>query len=517
MDLKHIEINNEFKKAYDLAENSTESLLVAGRAGTGKSTFLEYFRSKTKKKIVVLAPTGVAAVNVGGQTIHSFFGFKPDITPEQAIRNANNAKKKKREKLYQSIDTIVIDEVSMVRADLMDCIDTFLRTIRAKRSMAFGGVQLLLVGDLYQLPPVVTWHEKELFSDHYKSPYFFDSHVFADVSLEYIELEKVYRQSDSNFIHMLNAVRNNSITKDVISAFNSRFDPNFEPHGQYIYLTAVNRRAFEINVEKLSQLPSRGRTFYGDVVGDFDTKALPTEVGLKLKKGAQVMLLNNDRLGRWVNGTIGTISSLEQDGVSVKFPDGSIEEIEPFTWEMYRYQYDNKKKVVATESVGSFMQYPLKLAWAITIHKSQGKTFDHVVIDVGKGTFATGQMYVALSRCRTLEGIVLKRELQKSHIWVDWRVVKFVTEHQYNISERELPIEEKLKVLLKCIDEKKRVEIVYLKSKDEKSKRLIEPIKVGKMFYLEKPFIGISAYCHNRKEQRTFRVDRILEMKVVGG
>lgn len=511
--IKNIEINEGFKDAIEIVENSCDHLLLAGRAGTGKSTFLDYFRSVTNKKIVILASTGIAAVNIGGQTVHSFFGFKPDITKEKARRSARKVCEKKKDSLYRKIDLIVIDEVSMVRADLMDCVDEFLRTVRAKHLEPFGGVQMLFIGDLYQLPPVVSGDEKKIFNERYKSPYFFDSESFSKIDLKYIELEKVYRQTDKNFISMLNAVRNNSVTLEIISAFNERCLPSFDEDEKYIYLTALNQRASEINDERLFKLNGRLYNFVGELMGSFDKKAMPTDLELKLKKGAQVMMLNNDKLGRWVNGTIGIIHSIGEDYIKVKLPDGSVEGVDQFTWEMFKYDFDSSKKSLVTQSVGSFTQYPLKLAWAVTIHKSQGKTFDRVIIDIGRGTFTAGQMYVALSRCRTLDGIVLKQPLKRNNIWVDYRVIDFVTSHQYRISEKNFPLEKKLETLKACIENKRKLEITYLKRKDEKSRRIIKPIQIGQMEYLGKPFLGLRAICDQRMEERVFRVDRILEMK----
>lgn len=424
----HIEINEQFNHALRLINDSERSVFITGRAGTGKSTLLEYFRATTDKQVVVLAPTGVSAVNVKGQTIHSFFGFKPNITAELARKAASAKLKQKSSELYKRLEMIIIDEISMVRADLFDCIDQFLRVVRKKRTSPFGGVKMVLIGDLYQLPPVVTSAEQNIFSGHYKSPYFFSSHVFSNMNVAVMELEKIYRQKDEQFIGILNGIRNNSITDDDIEALNRRYEPDFDPSDDhYIYLTTVNARAHDINSMKLAQIEAKPHVFSGGIDGEFSEKALPAEMELKLKEGAQVMLLNNDSMGRWINGTIGTVVDISEGAVSVQLPNGKVEDVLPCTWEMFKYRLDEATKSIETEEIGAFTQFPLKLAWAITIHKSQGKTFDKIMLDLSRGTFATGQAYVALSRCRTLEGIVLTHPFHKKHVMVDPRIVEFMT------------------------------------------------------------------------------------------
>jgi len=512
---KKIDLNPLFKRALYLMEESDKNIFVTGRAGTGKSTLLDYFRSVTKKEIVVLAPTGVAAVNVGGQTIHSFFRFKPDVTVEQ-IRKGSK-KRGKKETIYENLDAIVIDEISMVRADLLDCVDAFLRRNGKASHAPFGGIQMILIGDLYQLPPVVVGKEREVFRDHYKSEYFFDAKVFKDMKIEYLELEKVYRQTDETFIHLLNGIRNKTIDDEQIEEINRQYlDDEKKLPGEAVYLTTTNRMADERNEAKLAAVKGKQFTFEANVKGKFEEKYFPTERLLRLKRGAQVMLLNNDSEGRWINGSIGSVHKIKEDRLSVKLAGGSVEEVTPFTWSIYKFFWDEKSRSVDSEIVGSFAQYPVKLAWAITIHKSQGKTFENAVIDFGKGTFSPGQAYVALSRCRSLDGLFLKRKIKKSDIWSDWRVVKFVTGHQYQLSEKQMPIAEKIELIEKAIDSGHFLEITYLKSKDEKSKRLIKPRRVGQMEYLGKGFMGLTAYCHSRKEERTFRVDRILTMRLRG-
>ncbi len=517
-----IEINPQFARALELLEHTASHCFITGKAGTGKSTLLQYFRDTTKKQVAVLAPTGVAAVNIRGQTIHSFFRFKPDITPERAGKLATTIRKREPKSLYTQLHTIVLDEISMVRADLFECIDLFLRVVRGNNIRAFGGVQLVLIGDLYQLPPVVRSDERELFHTIYPGPYFFNAPIYAQLNVETIELEKIYRQKDEHFIRLLNAVRNNTITPPDIDAFNVRYEPDFEPHGHaanYITLTAMNEPAQRLNAQRLAQLDGKMFTLRGETAGDFKPEALPTDVELKLKIGAQVMLLNNDPQGRWVNGTIGTIEKIlpREDIVVCTLPNGESVEVQPFMWELFHYELDAKKNHLTTETIGTFTQLPLKLAWAVTIHKSQGKTFDHVIIDVGRGTFATGQMYVALSRARTLEGIVLRQRLRAQHVRVDYRIVKFLTGEQYARSETACPLPEKMRVIATAIAEQQALAITYLKASDVRSERVIEPREMGEMEFQGKPFFGLRGFCRDRHDERVFRVDRILELKVVAG
>lgn len=512
-----LDLNPEFQLAYDLMEKTAQNVFITGRAGTGKSTLLNYFRNHTKKKVVVLAPTGVAALNVRGQTIHSFFKFKPDITL-QVIKKPS--KKDNPNNLYKKIDTIVIDEISMVRSDLLDCVDKFLRLNRDS-DQPFGGAQMIFIGDLYQLPPVVTGQEREIFRTHYQSQYFFDSKVFDFLDLEFIELEKVYRQKDDAFIALLNAVRNNSANEEHLFAINKRYLPDHvsDPLDFVIQLTTTNALADMRNHEELVKLKTKLLKYTGLINGSFEKRSMPTDIELELKVGAQVMMLNNDSQGRWVNGTIGKIVGVESDEdeldmIIVEMSDGSLEEVSPFTWELFEFNFDQKTNSLDSRIVGTFTQYPMRLAWAVTIHKAQGKTFENVIIDLGRGTFVHGQLYVALSRCTTLSGIVLKQQISKKHIFMDWRVVRFVTQFQYQKSEAALPFKEKIKMLEDAADLEQKVEIVYLKANDEKSKRVIRPIQVGEMEYLGKKFIGVEAYDEKRQDTRVFKVERILKMEL---
>ena len=511
-----IEINEQFRHALDIMEGSNRSIFITGRAGTGKSTLLNYFRHTTQKKVAVLAPTGVAALNVKGQTIHSFFRFKPGITPDRVKkpRSANS------ESIYRKLDIIVIDEVSMVRADLLDCVDRFLRLNGPEADKPFGGIQMAFIGDLYQLPPVVTGGEKEGFQSLYETPYFYGARVFESFDMEFVELEKIYRQHDEEFITLLNSIRNNSVTGEGLELLNERYQPDFEPPPEdfYVYLTTTNRLAEEINGKRLAGLKGRLYTFTGSIEGEFGQEYLATKIDLEVKVGAQIMMLNNDTEGRWVNGSIGKITGITQNGkgediIVAELADDEEVEITPFTWEIYRFFVEGGG--LQSEVIGTFTQYPLMLAWAVTIHKGQGKTFDRVIIDIGKGIFAHGQMYVALSRCTTLGGIVLKRPALKKHIWTNYQVMDFLTKYQYKKAEESCPVDGKTEIIKRAIQNKLSLEIVYLKPSDEKTTRVVRPEAVGEMEYRGKKYLGMQAFCLKRNEERVFRIDRILEIREV--
>jgi len=509
-----IDFNPQFLHALKIMEETGKHVFITGRAGTGKSTLLNYFCNHTDKKAVILAPTGVAAVNVGGQTIHSFFGFKPDVTLSAIRKKFKNDKKN----LYKKLETVVVDEISMVRADLLDCVDKFLRLNGPDGKQPFGGVQMIFIGDLYQLPPVVTSHEREIFREHYATPYFFSAKVFDELDMEFIELEKIYRQKDDEFIRLLNVIRNRTVTEPDLARLNHRLDPHFEapPDDFYIHLTTTNDLADRLNEEQLAKLPGRIWTSQGTIDGDFDKTYLPTSEELRLKKGAQIMLLNNDSTGRWVNGTIGRMTGIKKDHengevIQARLDTGKKVEIEPYTWQIFRFFLKNGE--LSSEAVGSFTQYPVRLAFAVTIHKSQGKTFEKAIIDVGRGTFVHGQMYVALSRCTSLEGIVLMKPIRKSHILMDWQVVKFLTRCQYDRSAQQFSREDKIKRIEDAIAKKEKLEIVYLKAKDEKTCRTIRPLIVCDMEYNGHPFTGMEAFCFMRREKRIFNVDRVLEIR----
>lgn len=427
IDETRLDFSEEFIHAYDCMESRRDSLFLTGKAGTGKSTLLDYFRQTTCKNIAVLAPTGVAALNVGGSTIHSFFRFPLHPLHPDDIRPVS----RQRRRLYQALDTLVIDEISMVRCDLLDGIDRFMRLNGNAPSQPFGGVQVIMIGDLLQLPPVVRNEEMPLFSDIYPSPYFFSAHVVDDVQLPMLELHKIYRQTDAEFIQLLNAIRTNQVTPAVLGQLNQRYQPQFRPPAEqfYITLTTTNALANQINAARLQQLsPQQAHIFEAQVKGEFEERNAPTDVELALKIGAQVMFIKNDPKGRWVNGTLGKITSITQTSIHVQDEHGVPIEVEPTTWEMQKYQFDAAQQKVVAEVIGAFTQYPLRLAWAVTIHKSQGKTFDNVIIDLGTGTFAHGQLYVALSRCRSLAGLVLKTRVRAQDVIIDPKVAAFLRE-----------------------------------------------------------------------------------------
>jgi ATP-dependent DNA helicase PIF1 len=430
-----IELTPEAKAVLQLWEHTRQHVFLTGRAGTGKSTLLQHFRTTTRKRLVVLAPTGVAAVNVHGQTIHAFFGFGPDITPEKARRRAL-----RRKQLYRNLQALIIDEISMVRADLLDCIDQFLRVNGPRAGAPFGGVQLLFIGDLYQLPPVVLPEEETLFTTHYASPYFFDAHVLRTTPFTVIHLTKVYRQQDATFVTLLDAVRTGSVDQQQLAALNVRYRVDLADHdqAQSITLVPTNAMAERINAHHLARIRHQPSTFTGRIIGTFHRPQLPTEETLTLKAGARIMMLNNEPRGQWVNGTLGYIDTITEDGgtvtIRVTLDNGYNGTVSAYTWEAIRFVWDDTAQRIVSEVVGSFTQYPLRLAWAVTIHKAQGKTFDAVVIDVGRGTFAPGQAYVALSRCRSLAGLVLHTPLKPEHVLIDARARAFLaraeTEHQ---------------------------------------------------------------------------------------
>ncbi|MDR1522662.1 MAG: AAA family ATPase [Endomicrobium sp.] len=415
-----IEINKEFKQAFDLIEKSRDCVFITGNAGTGKTTFLHYYITRTHKKTVVLAPTGVAALNCGGETVHSFFHFKTDITLSK-IKKKNLSEKS----IYKRVETIVIDEVSMLRCDLLDCIDKFLRLNRQKPQESFGGVQIVFIGDLRQLPPVVKKEEYSIFNSIYKSPYFLSAYSLQDCVLHTVELKKVYRQQDYNFITLLNSVRNGTADDEDLLKLNSRVGKTVLDRGVSICLTTTNKKATLINHKYLSQIKTEKAIFSAQTENiDENSKNMPADWELVIKKGAQVMMLNNDIKDRWVNGSVGIVedicnsSSSDKTLIYVKFQNGRTEAVEPFKWELFKYKWNEQQQQIETERAGFFKQYPLKLSWAVTIHKSQGKTFDNVVIDMEYGAFAPGQLYVALSRCKSLEGISLLRPLTKRDILV---------------------------------------------------------------------------------------------------
>ena len=428
--------NKEFQDALQLITHTRQSVFLIGKAGTGKSTFLKYICNHTKKKYVVLAPTGIAAINAGGVTLHSFFKlpFRP-MLPDDPDLSLSHGRifeffkyPKEKRKIIAEVDLIIIDEISMVRADIIDCVDRILRVYSGNMRLPFGGKQLLFVGDVFQLEPVVPSDQKEILSLFYASPFFFSARVFKDINLVPIELQKVYRQTDSVFINILDRIRNNAARKQELDTLNGRYFPSFEPQNEDMYITLATRRdqVDFINEKKLAELPGEEYVSVGKIEGDFPESSLPTQLNLSIKEQAQVIFIDNDYERRWVNGTIGMVSGIDENGnVYVLLESGVEHLVEPTSWRNYKYKYNEKEKRIEEEIVGTFEQLPIRLAWAITVHKSQGLTFSRVVVDLTGGVFAGGQTYVALSRCTSLEGLVLKSKISSRDIFIRKEIVEF--------------------------------------------------------------------------------------------
>ena len=428
--------NKEFQDALQLITHTRQSVFLTGKAGTGKSTFLKYICNHTKKKYVVLAPTGIAARNAGGVTLHSFFKlpFRP-MLPDDPDLSLSHGRifeffkyPKEKRKIIAEVDLIIIDEISMVRADIIDCVDRILRVYSGNMRLPFGGKQLLFVGDVFQLEPVVPSDQKEILSLFYASPFFFSARVFKDINLVPIELQKVYRQTDSVFINILDRIRNNAARKQELDTLNGRYFPSFEPQNEDMYITLATRRdqVDFINEKKLAELPGEEYVSVGKIEGDFPESSLPTQLNLSIKEQAQVIFIDNDYERRWVNGTIGMVSGIDENGnVYVLMESGVEHLVEPTSWRNYKYKYNEKEKRIEEEIVGTFEQLPIRLAWAITVHKSQGLTFSRVVVDLTGGVFAGGQTYVALSRCTSLEGLVLKSKISSRDIFIRKEIVEF--------------------------------------------------------------------------------------------
>jgi ATP-dependent DNA helicase PIF1 len=512
-----LDFNEQFQRAYEMMEEETLPIFLTGKAGTGKSTLLKYFQNHTKKKTALLAPTGVAALHIKGQTIHSFFKFKPNVTLE-SVENLNLSDQRN---LYKKLDTIVIDEISMVRPDLLDCIDKFLRLNGSNPEKKFGGVQMIFIGDLYQLPPVVTRQEKTTFYAQYPSPYFFAANCMEKFDFQIIELETIYRQKDSVFIDLLNSIRVNAISEKGIAMLNER-SGDFEATQNSelcLHLTTTNQQSDTINESCLKALPSQSYLFRADIAGEFKSDSFPAPYDLEIKNNSQIMMLNNDPLKRWSNGTIGQITHIEQTDnthdyvIYVQLENNKNVKIERNTWEIYHTSLENDQ--IKIKTVGSFTQFPLTLAWAVTIHKSQGKTFKKVVIDFEKGVFCPGQAYVALSRCQSLEGLILKTPLEKKHLLTDTRVAQFFTEYFYRQSAEKFPLSERKTLLQDSIDHGKDLEIVYLTKKNQKSQRTLRPEKICLIPPLARKILGLEAYCYQLKGKRLFHIEHMLEIAQV--
>ncbi len=437
--------NTIFQTAAAFINQTSKHLFLTGKAGTGKTTFLRYIKEHSFKKMAVVAPTGVAAINAGGVTIHSLFQIPPGVylPSQRSLEDFNgniysnhtlfkqmrmSADKKE---LLRELDLLIIDEVSMVRADLLDAIDTVLKHIRRRPLIPFGGVQLLYIGDLFQLPPVAINEEWQLLKDFYPSPFFFDAHVIQQSPPLYLELKKIYRQSDDTFINILNNIRNNCCTETDLTHLHKYYKPDFVSlqKENFITLTTHNNKAIAINHTELNKLPGNSNQFKAEINGEFNERSFPAEELLQLKKDAQVMFIKNDsgESRKYYNGKIGAIHSIDEKGIQIKFPnETTLLTLEKETWKNIRYHYHKEKDRIDEEELGTFTQYPIRLAWAITIHKSQGLTFDKAIIDAG-ASFAAGQVYVALSRLTSLSGLVLKSRIDPHCIHTDERVLEFVS------------------------------------------------------------------------------------------
>lgn len=416
-----IQLTSEFLKALELMEHTEENIYITGLAGTGKSTLLKYFTENTDKEFVVLAPTGVAAINVQGATLHSFFQLPFGVVHEDDIKPIYN-----KEKLFKKLHTIIIDELSMVRADIMQAIDYSLRINTGNHDIPFGGVQIIAFGDLYQLPPVAGGHELEYLRDAYNGIYFFNAPAFQLGGFKNIKLTQIFRQSDNTFIDLLNRIREDCCQIKDLQLLNSRVGQLPNKEQPFITLASTNKIVDQINKEELAKLDGREFLYKANVKGKFKEKDFPTQKKISLKRGAQIMMIKNDTDSRkrWVNGSLGTIIDLTDNTITVKLDSGT-HKLKKEVWEVFDYAYNKEEGNIDKTSKGEFKQFPVKLAWAVTIHKSQGKTFDHVMIDLGWGAFAHGQTYVALSRCTNLHGIYLKKPIRDKDIIVDQIVIDY--------------------------------------------------------------------------------------------
>lgn len=456
-----MEMNEESILAWNIIEKTNANLFLTGKAGTGKTTFLKRLKELSPKRMIVLAPTGIAAINAGGMTIHSFFQlpfspYVPGTTFGSGEQKRYQFSKLKRN-IIRSIDLLVIDEISMVRSDLLDAVDSVLRQYRKRHDLPFGGVQLLMIGDLQQLAPVVTPQEEHLLGQHYDTPFFFSSNALKQVGYLTIELKKVYRQQDEQFISLLNQIRENKASEATLQALNQRYIPNFVPpkEGNYIRLTTHNAPAQYINEQQLAALPAQSFSFTADIEGDFPETSYPADFKLTLKPGAQVMFIKNDPQHRFYNGMIGEVIGVrtDEDGskITVRSKDSGEEfDLEKMEWTNAKYTLNEKTKEIEETVEGKFMQYPLRLAWAITIHKSQGLTFEHAIIDASH-SFTHGQTYVALSRCKTLEGMVLSQPLSRGAIISSQTVDAFTSQLAAPSQEQISSLE--LQYIIYCISE----------------------------------------------------------------
>ncbi|QQS34782.1 MAG: AAA family ATPase [Ignavibacteriales bacterium] len=519
-------ITDEIKEIINLLKTTNESIFITGKAGTGKSSLLKHFIKSTRKKYVVLAPTGIAALNVSGQTIHSFFRFPPTIiNPDQIQPDYVRAE------LFKNLGMVIIDEVSMVRADLMNGIDIALRKNRNRINEPFGGVQMIFIGDLFQLPPVLTDKDRYQIIRTYGGQYFFDAPVFKSFKYNFSELTTIFRQSEEQyqFKTLLNHIRNNEVSFEDMALLNSRHKDNKGEHVDSIFLTSRKNIARQINKDKLENLPGKKYSLVGTLSGkyakdkDSDNDKLddnlPAPHNLELKIGAQVMMLRNDPAKRWVNGSIGKIVKIDDNKIVINLY-GNRYNVEKESWKEVEFVLNNKTKEIEEKIIAGFSQFPIQLAYAMTIHKSQGKTFDKITIDIGSGAFAHGQIYVALSRCKTLEGIILNNPIQNKDIIVDPRVIEY-----YKTNSTPVPVIKPepqdfqpiiLNQLKSAIDNGSTVKILYENLNGETTERILSNLQFTDEFntygYNHQ---HIKAYCHLRKDERNFKIERIREISVV--
>ena len=442
------ETNVEFNYASEFVKHTDKLIYLTGKAGTGKTTFLKYLHKVTTKKAVILAPTGVAAINAGGQTINSFFQipFGPFVINDKRLRTSKDLGDTDESTIYstfkyredkriilEKLELLIIDEISMVRSDTLDVIDRILRVFRRNFSQPFGGVQVILIGDTFQLPPIADFEQWEILKEFYPSPYFFSSKVLSENKPIYLELKKIYRQKEQEFIELLNKIRVNQINDAELLELNKKYNPTFSHSNSksHIILATTNKQVNQTNTTKLDELTSELKIFIGEITGSFpkDTRGnyvLPTDQDLHLKVGAQVMILKNDsgKFKRYFNGKIGKIESLDNSQIIVEFPDQQKVQIEKASWNNIQYTWNKEEKKIEEKIVGTFVQYPLRLAWAITVHKSQGLTFENVFADLGSA-FEDGQVYVALSRCTSYHGLVLKSQIPRTSIKTNSKVIEF--------------------------------------------------------------------------------------------